>query len=162
MLCPARFQKSKLKKLEIWIFLKNTHVEEAWTSESILNHAPKFWWRKKEDEFFSKKQQISKSHKSRTKRNFDSLQTAICSVRIRNFKKICCHAGSQKVKNVKNAATTFWPTRVIQCNSANAIFFVRLGRRPLSRSIHSLCVWTFSIGFCFWDSYVVSCGFWTL
>ena len=48
----------------------------------MLNHVSKLWWRKKEDEFYEQKQQISKTHKARTKRNFDKVQTAFRSSRL--------------------------------------------------------------------------------
>ena len=49
------------------------------TSESMWNRVPNFVLKK--EEFYEQKQQISKTLKSRTKRNFDTLQTAIRSPR---------------------------------------------------------------------------------
>ena len=45
----------------------------------MLNHVPSsVEERKKEDEFYRVKLPISETHKFRTKRNFDTPQTAIC------------------------------------------------------------------------------------
>ena len=48
------------------------------------------------------------------------------AISIYEISNTCCHAASQTV-DAKNDAMAFWPSRVIQCNSANAVCFAIQG-----------------------------------